>query len=219
MCGINGLFNFDRGRPVGEEAVHQMRASATHRGPDDHGIYVQANVGLGFNRLSIIDLSGGHQPMSNEDGTVWIVFNGEIYNFQSLHHDLLSRGHQFRTCSDTETIVHAWEEFGEECVQKLRGMFAFAIWDERQRVLFVARDRLGIKPLYYYADPERFVFASELKSLLELPDIPREVDTAALGEYLRRRYVIAPHTILKNIRKLEPGHSVTVRESGFRVKD
>src|SRR5689334_3041834 len=144
MCGISGLFYFDHARPVEEEIVHRMQAVTTHRGPDDSGMYLRANVGLGCNRLSIIDLSGGHQPMSNEDGTVWIVFNGEIYNFLELHDELVRRGHQFRTRSDTETIVHAWEEYGERCVDKLRGMFAFVIWDERRQLLFGARDRLGI---------------------------------------------------------------------------
>src|SRR5512140_1055780 len=142
MCGISGLFYFDPHRPAEEFVVNSMCRVAKHRGPDDGGRYLNGNVGLGFNRLSIIDLAGGHQPLSNEDRTVWIVFNGEIYNFQSLHQELESRGHRFRTRSDTETIVHAWEEFGEACVEKLRGMFAFVIWDERQQVLFGARDRL-----------------------------------------------------------------------------
>jgi asparagine synthase (glutamine-hydrolysing) len=217
MCGISGLFYFDHARPVEEEIVHRMQAVTTHRGPDDSGMYLRANVGLGFNRLSIIDLSGGHQPMSNEDGTVWIVFNGEIYNFLELHDELVRRGHQFRTRSDTETIVHAWEEYGERCVDKLRGMFAFVIWDERRQLLFGARDRLGIKPFYYYEDGEKFAFASEIKSLLEVPGMPQEIDPAALGEYLRRRYVIAPHTMLRGIRKLQPGHSICVNAQGAKV--
>jgi asparagine synthase (glutamine-hydrolysing) len=218
MCGISGLFYFDRSHPAEEFLVDRMRRVAHHRGPDDVGLYLQGNVGLGFNRLSIIDLAGGHQPLSNEDGTVWIVFNGEIYNFQSLHQELVSRGHQFRTRSDTETIVHAWEEFGESCVEKLRGMFAFAIWDERRQVLFGARDRLGIKPFYYYQDTERFAFASEIKSLLEIPEVPREVETRALAEFLRRRYIIAPQTMLCGIRKLEPGHTITVSAKGVHTR-
>lgn len=218
MCGISGLFYFDRNRPAEEFLVDRMRRVAQHRGPDDVGLYVKDNVGLGFNRLSIIDLSGGHQPMSNEDGSVWIVFNGEIYNFQSLYQDLVNRGHLFRTRSDTETIVHAWEEWGEHCVEKLRGMFAFVIWDERQRVLFGVRDRVGIKPFYYYADQERFAFASEVKSLLQIPDIPRDVNADAIGEFLRRRYIIGPNTILRGVRKLEPGHSITVTAKGVQVK-
>jgi asparagine synthase (glutamine-hydrolysing) len=218
MCGINGLFYFDSSRPVEADIVHRMRSVATHRGPDDHGSYIHANVGLGFNRLSIIDLSGGHQPMSNKDGSVWIVFNGEIYNSQSLYQDLVARGHRFETHSDTETIVHAWEEYGERCVEKLRGMFAFVIWDQRQQILFGARDRVGIKPFYYYANSERFAFASEVKSLLEIPEVPREVNADAIGEFLRRRYVIGPNTILRGIRKLEPGHSIAVTAKGVQVK-
>ncbi len=214
MCGINGLFHFDPLEPVREETVHRMREAARHRGPDDYGIHLDGHVGLGFNRLSIIDLSGGHQPMCNEDGTVWIVFNGEIYNFGELHDDLVARGHRFQTRSDTETIVHLWEEYGERSVEHLRGMFAFAIWDSRQHVLFAARDRLGIKPFYYFRNPRLFAFASEVKSLLELPEVPREIDRDALAQYLRHRYVIAPGTILRDVRKLPPGHSITVTENG-----
>src|SRR5215813_1791512 len=131
MCGINGLIYFDPSRPVEDHLVHQMRSVASHRGPDDHGAYIKGNVGLGFNRLSIIDLSGGHQPMSNEDGSVHVIFNGEIYNFEELRTDLIARGHRFSTRSDTEVIVHGWEEYGEGCVEKLRGMFGLVIWDER----------------------------------------------------------------------------------------
>ncbi|MBV8728924.1 MAG: asparagine synthetase B, partial [Acidobacteriia bacterium] len=218
MCGINGLFYFDPTRAAEPAVVNRMREVATHRGPDDHGTYFHGNVGLGFNRLSIIDLSGGHQPMANEDQAVWIVFNGEIYNFEALYQELVSCGHRFRTRSDTEAIVHAWEEYGENCVQHLRGMFSFAIYDERRRILFIARDRLGIKPLYYYADQNGFVFASELKSLLEAAFVPRELDPDALGEFLRRRYVIAPNTILKNVRKLPPGHTLSVTENGFTTQ-
>jgi asparagine synthase (glutamine-hydrolysing) len=218
MCGINGLFHFDRSHAVSEDQVHAMRRVIQHRGPDDFGIHLDGHVGLGFNRLSIIDLSGGHQPMCNEDGTVWIVFNGEIYNFEELRQEMLSRGHRFQTRSDTETLVHLWEEYGERSVERLRGMFAYAIWDSRQRVLFMARDRLGIKPLYYFEDRERFAFASEMKCLLELPDMPREVDPRALAQYLRHRYVIAPDTMLRGIRKLPPGHSLTVRETGSAVR-
>jgi len=218
MCGINGLFHFNRSHAVAEERVHVMRRAIEHRGPNDHGVYLDGNVGLGFNRLSIIDLAGGHQPMCNEDGTVWIVFNGEIYNFEELRQDLLARGHQFRTRSDTETLVHLWEEYGERSVEKLRGMFGYAIWDSRQRVLFAARDRLGIKPLYYFQDRERFAFASEIKALLALPEAPREVDGNALAQYLRHRYVIGPDTMLRGIRKLQPGHSITVREGGTIVR-
>jgi asparagine synthase (glutamine-hydrolysing) len=218
MCGISGIFYYDRTRHAEPDTLAQMRTVARHRGPDDHGDYIDGSVGLAFNRLSIIDLSGGHQPMSNEDGSVWIIFNGEIYNFAELRDELLARGHRFRTRSDTETIVHAWEEYEEEAVAKLRGMFAFVIWDSRRRVLFGARDRLGIKPFYYYADGTQFVFASEIKSLVQAPGVPNEIDAAAVGEYLRCRYVIAPHTMLRGVRKLEPGHTVRVTEGGLRVK-
>ena len=218
MCGISGLFHFDRCRLADEGVVRNMRSVLRHRGPDDSGECIDGPVGLGFNRLSIIDLAGGHQPMSNEDGSAWIVFNGEIYNFQELRQDLVNRGHRFRTRSDTEVILYAWEEFGEQCVDRLRGMFAFVIWDKRQRVLFGARDRLGIKPFYYHADSDTFAFASELKAILEVPGAPREVDYAALAEYLRHRYVIAPNTMLLGVRKLPPGHTITVRHSGVSIK-
>ena len=217
MCGISGFFYFDRTRAASMRTLTAMRDTMRHRGPDDTGEYAEGPVGLAFNRLSIIDLSGGHQPMSNEDGTVWLIFNGEIYNFPELRKRLEARGHRFRTHSDTETILHAWEEYGERCVDHLRGMFAFAIWDSRRRLLFAARDRLGIKPFYYYADSERFVFGSEIKSLLEAPGMPRELDPAAVGEFLRRRYVVGPHTMFRSIRKLEPGHTISVTEDGVRV--
>jgi asparagine synthase (glutamine-hydrolysing) len=217
MCGISGIFHFDRQQPVDGYALRSMRDSIRHRGPDDTGEYVNGRVGLGFNRLSIIDLSGGHQPMCNEDGTTWIVFNGEIYNYRDLRSELASRGHKFQTSSDTETIIHAWEEYGEDCVLKLRGMFAFAIWDARREVMFCARDRLGIKPFYYSADHARFAFASEIKSLIQLPGLSCEVDPAAVGEFLARRYVVAPNTMLRGVRKLEPGHAILVTADGYQV--
>jgi asparagine synthase (glutamine-hydrolysing) len=218
MCGISGIFHFDPAQPIERSALSRMSSVMRHRGPDDAGDYVDFRVGLVFNRLSIIDLDGGHQPMSNEDGSVWIVFNGEIYNFLEIREQLLGRGHRFRTRSDTETIVHAWEEFGEDCVHKLRGMFAFVIWDRRQQLLFGARDRLGIKPLYYFADSAQFAFASEMKSLLELPGSPRTVDHGALEEFLRYRYVIAPETMIAGIKKLPPGHTFTVNRKGVTIK-
>ena len=217
MCGISGLFHFDQAHPVDPMVIRSMRSVMTHRGPDDSGEYTSGSVGLGFNRLSIIDLGGGHQPMSNSDGSAWIVFNGEIYNFQELRRDLVARGHQFRTRSDTEVILHAWDEFGEACVEKLRGMFAFAIWDSRQQVLFGARDRLGIKPFYYHVDRAKFAFASEMKALLEVPGIEREVDPLALAEYLRHRYVIAPNTMLRGFYKLPPAHTIRVGRGSVRV--
>lgn len=218
MCGISGYFNFDAARPVDLDSLDRMRAVAAHRGPDDRGIYDGGRVGFAFNRLSIIDLAGGAQPMSNGDGTVWIVFNGEIYNFPELRANLQARGHRFRTKSDTETIIHAWQEFGEECVAELRGMFSFVLWDSRKQVLFGARDRLGIKPFYYYQNKETFAFASEIKALLELSDAPREPNVDALDEYLRCRYVIAPRTMFSGIHKLPPGHTILVDASGVRIR-
>jgi asparagine synthase (glutamine-hydrolysing) len=218
MCGISGLYYFDSNRPVDNSLLVSMRERSAHRGPDDSGLYRNGNVGFAFNRLSIIDLSGGHQPMSNADGTVWIVFNGEIYNFKELQSALTRAGHRFRTRSDTETILKAWEEYGEDCVLHLRGMFAFAIWDERRRLLFAARDRLGIKPFYYYTDRERFAFASEIKSLVAIPEVPLQVNSVALADYLRHGYVVAPHTMFRQIRKLEPAHSITVDASGTKTR-
>ncbi|MGH9817122.1 MAG: asparagine synthetase B family protein, partial [Candidatus Acidiferrales bacterium] len=165
MCGIAGIANRDRGRPADQGAVRAMMAAIAHRGPDDEGAYFDGAVGLGFKRLSIIDLTTGNQPIANEDETVWIVFNGEIYNYLELRRDL-GRHHIFRTHTDTEVILHLYEELGERCLERLNGMFAFVIWDARQQRLFAARDRLGIKPFYWTCDAERFAFASEPKALL-----------------------------------------------------
>ena len=159
MCGICGKFNFDRDNRVSPDVVKAMADMIQHRGPDDEGFFVSGPIGLGFRRLSIIDLQTGHQPLSNEDGSVWIVFNGEIYNYQELRTFLLGRGHIFKTQTDTEVIVHLYEEMGEKCVEKLRGMFAFAIWDNRNKTLFIARDRVGIKPLYYWLSDRSLIFA------------------------------------------------------------
>src|ERR1700735_2557749 len=156
MCGICGKLNFEQDAGVNPALIHAMLDTIRHRGPDDDEVYLAGQVGLGFRRLSIIDLNTGHQPISNEDGSVWIVFNGEIYNYKDLRETLRSQGHVFKTQTDTEVIVHLYEEFGERCVEKLRGMFAFAIWDNRRKVLFVARDRLGIKPLYYASSSKSF---------------------------------------------------------------
>jgi len=175
MCGICGKLNFDRGKPVSGGLLKRMADTIAHRGPDDEGFYLSGPVGLGFRRLSIIDLATGHQPLSNEDGNVWIVFNGEIYNFEELRDDLLSRGHIFRTRTDTEVIVHLYEEFGPACVDRLRGMFGFAIWDERQQTLMLARDRVGIKPVYYSIGADSVVFGSEIKAILADPEIGARV--------------------------------------------
>ncbi len=217
MCGICGIVNFNVTDHVDRQLVERMSSAQAHRGPDDHGYFVDGNAGLGHRRLSIIDLSGGRQPIFNEDGSVAVVFNGEIYNYADLTTDLVSRGHQFVTRSDTETIVHAYEEYGDDCMRDFRGMFAFAIWDRRHKRLLLVRDRLGIKPVYYYAGKDFFVFASEIKSLLQHPKVPREVDRQALDLYLALRYVPGPRTMFKNIFKLQPGHRLTVDQYGVRI--
>jgi len=191
-----------------------MCAAMVHRGPDDEGIYTSGPAGIGMRRLSIVDLATGHQPLSNEDGTVWIVFNGEIYNHAALREKLQSLGHQYSTHSDTETIVHLYEEYGPDCVQHLRGMFAFAIWDARTQRLFIARDRLGIKPLYYQLTPERIIFGSEIKVLLAFPGTTVQFDRTILPEYLAFGYLSSEQTFYGGIRKLMPGHWMQVEASG-----
>jgi len=218
MCGICGIVKFDADDAVSPALLEAMTDRISHRGPDAFGYFLEKQVGLGHRRLSIIDLSGGKQPMFNEDGTVVIVFNGEIYNFAELTAELVARGHVFNTRSDTETIIHAYEEYGDDCVTRFRGMFAFALWDRRKQRLLIARDRLGIKPVYYYEGREAFVFASEIKSLLEAPNVPREVDETALNLYLSLRYVPGPRTMFKEILKLQPGHLLVMDESGVRIR-
>jgi asparagine synthase (glutamine-hydrolysing) len=218
MCGICGIVNFDPSEAVDRRLLDQMTRALDHRGPDDHGCFHDGNAGLGHRRLSIIDLGGGQQPIFNEDHSTAIVFNGEIYNYSDLTADLIARGHRFRTHSDTETILHAYEEYGHCCVDSLRGMFAFAVWDRRQRQLFAARDRLGVKPLYYYRGTTFFVFASELKSLLEIPAVPRQLDYDSLDLYLSLRYVPGPRTIFKDIWKLQPGHMLALEGSRLRLQ-
>jgi asparagine synthase (glutamine-hydrolysing) len=218
MCGICGKLNFDHHRPADPARISGMCGTIRHRGPDDEGIYVEGPVGLGMRRLSIIDLSTGHQPIANEDGTVWIVFNGEIYNFQSLREDLLKRGHRFTTQTDTEVIVHLYEEFGVDCLPKLRGMFGFAIWDSRTRTLLIARDRLGKKPMFYYHGSHTLTFGSELKALLPDEDVPTDVNWSALDSYLSFGYVPAPETIYKDVRKLMPGHYLLCRDGEVSVQ-
>ncbi len=218
MCGICGIVNFNVTERVDRGLLERMTSAQAHRGPDDHGYFAEDNVGLGHRRLSIIDLSGGKQPIFNEDGAVTVVFNGEIYNYADLTGDLIAKGHQFATRSDTETIVHAYEEYGDECMRDFRGMFAFAIWDRRRKRLLLVRDRLGIKPVYYYAGKDFFVFASEIKSLLQHPRVPREIDREAADLYLALRYVPGPRTMFKNIFKLQPGHYMTVDEHGVKIR-
>ena len=219
MCGICGKLSLT-GRPdlIDRDVLRRMMDAMRHRGPDDEGMYISGSVGLGHRRLSIIDLSTGKQPIGNEDGTIWIVFNGEIYNFQELRSFLIKRGHRFRTSTDTEVIVHLYEEFGEECISRLRGMFTFAIWDERTKTLLLARDRVGIKPLYYHVDSEALTFASEVKSILEDPSVACEVDSNALVTFLTYFYTPGEKTLFKNISKLSPGHYLVVKDGELRIK-
>jgi len=218
MCGICGVVNFDPTELVDPRMVQRMSQVLTHRGPDDDGQFVEGQAGLGFRRLSIIDLNCGKQPIFNEDGSAAVIFNGEIYNYRDLAADLVAAGHTLRTRSDTETILHAYEQYGDDCVQHLRGMFGFAIWDRRKHRLLLARDRVGVKPLYYYRNGRFLAFASEIKSLLEIRTIPREVDTDSLGQYLSLRYVPGPRTMFKNIFRLQPGHTLVVDGRGVRIK-
>ena len=218
MCGICGIVNFDPGETVQESLLEQMTGAMMHRGPDDEGYFLGGNVGLGHRRLSIIDLGGGHQPIFNEEGSAVIVFNGEVYNYADLTEELVAQGHDFRTRSDTECILHSYEQHGDRCVDKLRGMFTFAIWDRRQKRLFLARDRLGIKPLYYYRSEKFFAFASEIKALLEIPSVRRELDPESLDLYLSLRYVPGPRTMFKGIYKLEPGHLLTLEDRRVRIQ-
>lgn len=205
MCGISGRFNLD-GRPVEPSEIVTMRDIMVHRGPDDAGMFIDGPVGLGHRRLSIIDLAGGHQPISNEDGSVTVVFNGEIYNFGELRRELLVRGHTLTTRSDTEVIVHLYEEVGAECVRRFRGMFAFALWDAKRKQLLLARDRLGVKPLYFAQIGRSLLFASEIKSLLRANSLPAEVDPQGLRRYLTYRHPYGSGTLFKGIRQLAPGH-------------
>jgi len=218
MCGICGIFNFGTRAPADRAALKRAADAMQHRGPDDEGFYFDRELGLGNRRLSIIDLPGGHQPLSNEDQTVWITFNGEIYNFRELRPGLESRGHRFRTSTDTETIVHLYEEYGVGCLDHLRGMFAFALWDSRERRLLVARDRLGVKPLYYRQEPGRIVFASELRALRELCERPLEVDPQAVYNFFGFRYIPAPQTFYRTVEKLLAGHYAVVNSGGLRTK-
>jgi asparagine synthase (glutamine-hydrolysing) len=216
MCGIAGIYNFRTHEPVSSRLIKAMTDTLVHRGPDDEGVHVSGDVGLGHRRLSIIDLEGGHQPLANEDNTVWVVFNGEIYNYMDLHDELAGKGHTFTTRSDTEAIVHLYEEEGERCFERLRGMFAIAIWDGRQRKLVLARDRIGKKPLFYFYDGSRLGFASEMKALLKMPNVPRELDLEAISDYFSLLYIPAPKSIFKHIRKVLPGHYLVVSDKGIR---
>jgi len=212
VCGIVGIFDLDGGREIDRNVLETMNQTQVHRGPDGCGYHVEPGVGLGHRRLSIIDLSGGTQPLYNEDSTVVVTYNGEIYNFKSLANELMALGHQFRTRCDTEVIVHAWEQWGETCVDRFNGMFAFAIWDRNRRTLFVARDRLGIKPLYYGVTEDRLlIFSSELKALMAHPKLARTILPQAIEDFLAFGYIPEPKTIFKNVFKLPSGHMFSLR--------
>src|SRR5206468_2401327 len=213
MCAIVGIVKLDPRERVEEERLKRMRDVLRHRGPDGAGLWIGGPVGLGHRRLAIVDVAGGHQPMANEDGTVWIVFNGEIYNHAELRPELQARGHRFRTLSDTEAIVHAYEEWGDDCVHRFRGMFAFAIWDAPRRRLLLARDRLGIKPLYWCRTGDTLLFGSEIKAILASDLVEPQVNQGALPEVLSTRYTSGTDTLFRGIHKLLPGH-VLVFENG-----
>lgn len=215
MCGIVG--KVDRAK-ITERELRNMAQAIAHRGPDDEGYWIGEGVGLGHRRLSIIDLNTGRQPISNEDGTVWIVFNGEIYNFPAIREELIARGHIFSTTTDTEVIVHLYEEMGERCVERLNGMFAFAIWDVNRKELFLARDRIGQKPLFYSQQNGAFIFGSEVKAILAANKMIREIDYTAVHHYLSLRFIPAPHTMFKGIQKIPAGHTLVLRDGKVLIK-
>jgi len=212
MCGIVGIFDLNGKREINRELLHVMNESQFHRGPDEGGLHIEPGLGLGHRRLSIIDLSSGQQPMHSADGNVVLTYNGEVYNFPELRKELESLGYTFRTHCDTEVIVYAWQAWGEDCVLRLRGMFAFAIWDRDKQTLFLARDRLGIKPLYYSELKNgQFIFSSELKALKEHPELSKEIDPTAIEEYFGFGYIPDPKTIYKGVYKLEPGYCLSLK--------
>ncbi|MEO6626752.1 MAG: XrtA/PEP-CTERM system amidotransferase [Burkholderiaceae bacterium] len=219
MCGITGIFDTRGGSDINRAVLQRMNDSQLHRGPDEGSLHIEPGVGLGHRRLSIIDIATGQQPLFNEDGSVVVIFNGEIYNYQQLIPELQALGHVFHTKSDTEVIVHAWESWGANCVKRFRGMFAFALWDRNQQTLFLARDRMGVKPMYYAVlDDGTLLFGSELKSVLAHGGLRRDVDPLAVEEYFALGYVAEPRTIFKQARKLPPGHSLTIRR-GHPVRE
>jgi asparagine synthase (glutamine-hydrolysing) len=218
MCGICGIVSINPPQQVDRDVLLKMTQVMRHRGPDDQGMYWDEYAGLGSRRLSIIDLAGGRQPISNEDETMWIVFNGEIYNYRELRTYLQKKGHTFRTGTDTEVILHLYEEFSIDCIQHLNGIFAFAIWDSSCQEILIARDRMGIKPLYYTQIANQLIFGSEMKAVLAHPDVEREIDLISLNEYLSYEYVPSPRTILRNIYRLEPGHFLRYNARGLRVE-
>lgn len=218
MCGISGLCSLDSALSISPDTLIQMISVARHRGPDESGIYIDDRVGLGHARLSIIDLSGGAQPIHNEDQTLWIIFNGEIFNYPELREDLLSRGHLFYTSSDTEVILHLYEEYGTDCLKYMNGQFGLAIWDRKNRELFLARDRIGIRPVHYTLDKNILYFASEIKSLLTLPEIKNELDPVALDQIFTFWAPLPGRTIFKDIHELPPGHFLLAKNGGIHLQ-
>jgi asparagine synthase (glutamine-hydrolysing) len=219
MCGICGKLNFDRHEPVDHQLLQRMMDLIRHRGPDGDGEYRSGPVGLGHRRLSIIDLSTGDQPMCNEDGTVWVVYNGEIYNFPEIRSDLQARGHKFKSATDTEVIIHLYEELGPDSVARFRGMFAFALWDERKQLLLLARDRVGVKPLYYMNTGKALLFGSEMKSILADPTVERRINPRAIDRFLTYYYLPGNDTLIEDIFKLEPGHYLTVVDGQVKKRE
>ncbi len=218
MCGICGKFDFSN-QGISQDLIKKMTQSFSYRGPDDEGCYIKTPIGLGHRRLSIIDLSAsGHQPMCNEDESIWLVFNGEIYDFEALRTSLKHKGHTLKSRTDCETVIHLYEDEGIQCLHHLNGMFAFAVWDSRFEQLWLVRDRLGIKPLHYYWDGKKLVFASEIKAILRDPSVPREIDWEALDLYLTLNYIPAPRTIFKDIKKLAPGHYLSAKKGEISLE-
>lgn len=218
MCGICGKLALAPDGHVPESLVRDMALMIAHRGPNDDGFYFKDRIGMGQRRLSIIDVAGGRQPIGNEDGSAWIIFNGEVYNHAEVRRDLEARGHRYKTRTDTETILHAYEEYGVECVKQLRGMFAFAIWDEREQALFIARDRFGIKPLYYWKGARSLSFASEMKAILIDPDVEVSLDPVALYDYFTFKYIPGPNTPFREIKRLQPAHWMLVKGGQVRIE-
>ena len=216
MCGISGIYNYKSKMPVNEQLLADMNQSLFHRGPDEGGAWINGEIGLAMRRLSIVDLSGGSQPIWNENGTIATVFNGELYNYKDLSKRLAQSGHVFKTNSDTEVIVHAYEEYGLSCFNYLQGMFAFAIWDASQRRLVLARDRMGIKPLFYCITKDGVIFGSEIKALIAT-GYSRQLDQISLNHYFSHFYVPTPRSIFKGINRLEPGHALVVQNSDLKL--
>src|SRR5512139_2296274 len=217
MCGICGVVSLEPGPGLDMPSLQTMNATLRHRGPDDEGYYQDSRVLLAMRRLSIIDLNTGHQPISNEAGDIWVVYNGEIYNFPVLRTELEKRGHSFKTRTDTEVIVHAYEEYGDDCVKHFNGMFALALWDARRCRMLLARDHMGIKPLYYWAGRDSLVFGSELKALTAHPDVPWQVNLAAIDLFLSIEYIPSPITIYEDVFKLPPGHRLVLEDGRLEV--